>query len=203
MEVASLSAFRHDPDQFYNWIRPLASHMLSAQPNPAHLALARLEKAGYIESLITQNIDGLHVRAGSKHVLEIHGTFNTLTCVGCYKKYPIYSVIDRFMEAGEVPRCPGCHSVLKPDVILFEEQLPKQIWQQAQEACNNCDLLLVAGTSLEVMPSAGLPARALDKGARLIMINRNETFMDSRADVLIHDDVASVIPGITSEVLGE
>jgi NAD-dependent deacetylase len=202
MEVASLSTFRYDPEKFFAWLRPLASHMLAAGPNEAHLSLAKLEQTGHIKAVITQNIDGLHHRAGSKRVYEIHGTFNSLTCTGCFIQHPSDNLIRPFIENGEIPRCPDCGRILKPDVILFEEQLPVRVWLKAQEITNKSDLMLVAGTSLEVMPSALLPVRALDRGAKLIMINKGETYVDVRADVLIRRDVAEVIPQIAREISG-
>ena len=134
MEVASLTTFRHHPERFFTWIRPLARGILSAPPNPAHQALARLEQAGYINTIITQNIDGLHQRAGSKNVLEVHGSFRSLTCVGCYQQYTAADFLAPFLETGEIPLCPACEHILKPDVVLFEEQLPVHIWLEAQEA---------------------------------------------------------------------
>jgi NAD-dependent deacetylase len=202
MEVASLSAFRYNPEKFFEWLRPLASHLLSADPNPAHDSLARLEKAGYIKTIITQNIDALHQRAGSKNVLEVHGTFETLTCIQCYRQVKSDSFIDPYINDGVIPRCPDCEGILKPDVVLFEEQLPVRTWLNAQNTCESCDLMLVAGTSLEVMPVAGLPMRAVERGAHLIIINKSETYIDPRADVSIRGDVAEYIPKIASELLG-
>jgi NAD-dependent deacetylase len=201
MEVASLSAFRYDPKKFFEWLRPLASHMLNAEPNPAHKSLARLERAGYINTIITQNIDTLHQRAGSKHVLEVHGTFESLTCVQCYHQYESGNFINPYIDDGVIPQCPKCEGILKPDVVLFEEQLPIRTWLQAQNASECCDLMLIAGTSLEVMPVAGLPTRAVERGARLIIINQSETYIDPRADVLIRGDVAEYIPKIASLLL--
>jgi NAD-dependent deacetylase len=201
MEVASLSTFRYDPEKFFAWLRPLASHMLSALPNPGHLALAELEHAGYLKTLVTQNIDALHQRAGSDNILEIHGTLNTLTCAVCYKKYFSTGIIESYIRDGAIPHCSACKGLLKPDVILFEEQLPVRTWHKALHACRTCDLLLVAGTSLEVMPSAGLPMRAVENGAHLILVNRTETYIDVRADVILRGDVAEIIPQIAAEVI--
>lgn len=201
MQVASLSTFRHDPKQFFEWLRPLASHMLGALPNPAHRALAALEQAGYIKTVITQNIDALHQRAGSRRVLEIHGTFNTLSCVGCFNQFPADDLIQPYLEHGEIPYCPQCGAILKPDVILFEEQLPVRTWTEAEKAAKTCDLMLVVGTSLEVMPSAGLPMRALENGARLLIVNHTPTYLDVRADVIIRANVADSMPQLAAEVL--
>jgi NAD-dependent deacetylase len=201
MEVASLSTFRVQPHKFFAWLRPLASHMWTALPNPAHLALARLEEAGTVKAVITQNIDGLHARAGSKTVYEIHGTLNSLTCTGCFQQVSASGYLDEFVDKGELPYCPHCGRLLKPDVILFEEQLPVKVWQKAEQAARSCDLMVVCGTSLEVMPSAGLPVRALDNGAKLVIVNQTTTYVDVRASVLIRGNVADIIPLIEKEVL--
>lgn len=201
MEVASLTAFRYDPELFYKWLHPLAVHMLSAQPNPAHFALAILQDAGYISTIITQNIDGLHTRAGAKNVLEIHGTLNTLTCIQCFRQVGSEGIIQDYINDCIVPHCQVCGGILKPDVILYEEQLPVKIWLKAEEASRNCDLMLIAGTSLEVMPSAKLPIFALDNGARVIIVNNTDTYIDVRADIIIRSDVADIFPQITTEVL--
>jgi NAD-dependent deacetylase len=201
MEVASLTLFRHQPEKFFDWMRPLARQIMEARPNPAHLALARLEEAGYIRAVITQNIDGLHQRAGSRQVYEVHGTFQSLTCIGCYQKFAAQGYIEPYLEEGVIPRCPHCLQVLKPDVILFEEQLPIHAWLSAQQACRQCDLILVAGSSLEVTPVANLPYEAVQNDAKLIMINQTPTYLDMRAAVLLRGDVAEVIPRLAREVI--
>ena len=178
MEVASLTAFRRHPQQFFEWLRPLATRMVNAEPNPAHRALAALEKKGYIQTTITQNIDNLHQRAGAKNVLEVHGTLSTLSCIQCYRQYPSDEYIEAYIQEGEIPRCPHCDSILKPDAVLFEEQLPAQIWLQAKNACQACDLMIVAGSSLVVMPVAGLPMEAVHHGASILVINRTNTYVD-------------------------
>ncbi len=200
MEVASITAFRQHPDRFFEWLRPLASHMLDAHPNAAHLALAELEAAGQLQTIITQNIDGLHQRAGSKHVLEVHGTLTTLSCVGCYQQISSQGYIDRFIRRGTIPRCPECQRILKPDTVLFEEQLPAKIWLQARKAAERCELMIVAGSSLVVMPVAGLPMKALEHGAKLIIINQSSTYLDERAAVLLNGDVAEIIPALAENI---
>ncbi len=201
MEVASLSAFRHDPDKFYTWLRPLAMQMLAAQPNPAHAAMAKLQALGYLATIITQNIDGLHRRAGAQVVLEVHGSLDTLTCTNCYRKAPASAVIDDYLEHSIIPYCQVCGCVLKPDIILYEEQMPIDTWRKAEIASHHCELMLVVGTSLEVMPSARLPYDALDHGSHLVIINNSSTYMDERADVVIRGDVAEVLPQMVDEVL--
>jgi len=198
-EVASLSAFRYRPEKFFAWMRPLATGIVKAQPNPAHMALADLEQVGSLQYVITQNIDGLHRRAGSHQVLEVHGSMDSLTCIGCYKRFASGDFMEPYLETGQIPHCPECCDILKPDVVLFEEQLPASIWLQAQKVCEDCDLLLVAGSSLEVMPVAGLPLRALEHGATLILVNQSPTYLDEQADFVFNDDVAVILPYLAAE----
>lgn len=201
LEVASLNTFRTDPEQFFAWFRPLASQLFNARPNSAHLALADLERRGYVKTIITQNIDTLHQKAGSKTVIEMHGTMQTLTCTQCYHQVQAEPYLAAFVERGEIPHCPQCGQILKPDVILFGEQLPQSAWYNAQRETRGCDLMLVAGSSLEVLPVAGLPMQALDRGAHLIIINNTPTYLNIRADVAILEDVATTLPAITERVL--
>jgi NAD-dependent deacetylase len=202
VEVASLSAFRHNPEQFYKWFHPLAIQIFTAKPNPAHLALAQLQAVGYITTIITQNIDGLHSRAGAVNVLEVHGTLDTLSCTNCYRQIPSAEIMEEYINNCSIPHCQLCGSILKPDIILYDEQLPIKTWSKAEEAVKTCELMLVIGTSLEVMPSAKLPIQAMDHGAHLIIVNNADTFMDVRADVVIRADVAEVLPQIMNEVMG-
>ncbi|MDD2694537.1 MAG: NAD-dependent deacetylase [Anaerolineales bacterium] len=201
LEVASLNAFRYNPRKFYAWLQPLAEKIYQAQPNPAHLAIADLEASGHIDTIITQNIDRLHQRAGSRQVLEVHGSLETLTCTHCFKKGDSAPYIEPYLHSGVVPLCASCGHVLKPDVILFGEQLPHRAWQLAQQASKRCDLMLVVGSSLEVLPVAGLPMRALEHGAHLIIINNSETYLDTRADVVFSEDAAAILP-LIEEALG-
>ncbi len=201
LEVASALAFRYDPIRFFEWLRPLATRIFTAQPNPAHLAVNRLQEMGYVKTVITQNIDGLHQKAGSQNVLEVHGTFETMTCIDCYTKVSSIPFLSPYIHEGVIPRCPKCQGVLKPDVILFGEQMPYQPWLQAQKASRHCDLMIVAGSSLEVLPVARLPMQAIENGAHLIIINHTPTYLDVRADVVFSEDVAIILPQIVSEVL--
>jgi NAD-dependent deacetylase len=201
MVVASLHAFRQNPLAFYEWVKPLVGSLRAARPNPAHLALAQLESLGLLSTIITQNIDMLHTRAGSQHVLEVHGHLREATCLCCCRVLPAAALLDGWLERGELPRCPDCGNTLKPNVILFGEQLPAQIFLEASQAARRCDLMIVAGSSLEVFPVAELPCLAADGGARLIIVNREPTCMDARAAVVIRDDVALALPAVVEEVL--
>lgn len=201
LEVASLNTFRTNPESFFAWFRPLASQIFYAQPNRAHIALAALEQNGFVSSVITQNVDMLHQKAGSKTVIEMHGTMQTLTCSQCYHQVQAEPYLEPFVAHGEIPHCPKCNQTLKPDVILFGEQLPQAAWYKAQKEARQCDLMLVVGSSLEVLPVAGLPMQALDRGAHLIIINNTPTYLNVRADVTVLEDVSTILPAITERVL--
>lgn len=201
LEVASLTTFRTHPERFFEWFRPLAGQIFNAQPNPAHRALAELEQAGIVQTIITQNIDMLHQKAGSRHVIEMHGTLQTLSCTHCYRKFDSFAYVQLFIEEGTLPFCSHCGGILKPDVILFGEQLPQSAWFEAQKEARRCDLMVVAGSSLEVLPVAGLPMQAVDRGAHLIVINNSPTYINVRADVVIMGDVAAILPEIAKRAL--
>lgn len=201
LEVASLSSFRTRPELFYQWFHPLAGRIFAAQPNPAHLAAARLENEGHLKTIITQNIDMLHQKAGARRVIEVHGTLRTLTCTQCFRKADSMDHLPAYLASGQVPVCRRCGGILKPDVILFGEQLPQKAWREAETACCDCDLLLVAGSSLEVLPVASLPMTALDHGAHLVIINQTPTYINVRSDVAMIGDVAELLPRITEQVL--
>ncbi|MCC7117240.1 MAG: NAD-dependent deacylase [Anaerolineales bacterium] len=201
LDVASLQTFRTAPEKFFAWFRPLAGQIYHAQPNVAHLALAALEKAGKLVSIITQNIDLLHQKAGSNSVIETHGSLQTLTCTQCYQRVNAEPYVDAFIETGDLPHCSTCGGVLKPDVILFGEQLPQAAWMKAQTAARQCDLMIVIGSSLEVLPVAGLPMQALERGAHLAIVNHTPTYLNVRADVVFDQDVSLVIPAIVEKVL--
>ena len=203
MTVASLASFRYQPEEFFNWVRPLVKLMIDAEPNPAHTALAALEQAGFLHGIITQNIDDLHGKAGSKRVYEIHGHMREATCTSCYRKHNAETLIIAFACTGVLPYCDECGGLLKPDIILFGEQLPKIIVSEAQALIDDADLIVVAGSSMEVIPAASMPIPALNAGAKLIIINNEPTYLDIRADFVIRDDVAEVLPMILQEVLRE
>jgi NAD-dependent deacetylase len=200
LEAASLNTFRADPEKFYAWFRPIAEQIFDAKPNQAHLALAELEKEGHIRSTVTQNIDLLHQKAGSRNVIELHGSLATLSCTQCFRQVEAFPYLKPYVEKGETPKCPACGAVLKPDVILFGEQLPQKAWYDAQRACRACDLMMVAGSSLEVLPVASLPIQAIDRGAHLVILNNSSTYLDVRADSVLLGDVADIIPALAEQV---
>lgn len=203
LEVASQMTFRTHPERFFSWFRPLAGSIIEAQPNQAHQALAELEKQKKLQAVITQNIDILHQKAGASRVIEIHGTLATLTCTQCYQKFDHRQFLQSFIQEAALPYCPACGALLKPDVILFGEQLPQKAWYEAQSEARRCDLMLVIGSSLEVLPVAGLPMQAVDRGAHLIIINNSPTYISVRADINIYEDVSLIVPAITELVLND
>jgi NAD-dependent deacetylase len=201
MQVASLTAFRKNPQAFYEWILPLARKMATARPNPAHLALAGLEAAGRLDGVVTQNIDGLHREAGSRTVVELHGNIRQAICVRCYRIFTTQRILERLEDDLTIPHCPECGGVLKPDVVLYGEQLPYKAVHQAEALIEHGDLVLVIGSSLEVMPAAGMPVPALNRGARLIIANRDPTYLDQRADVILRQDLAQILPELAHKVM--
>ncbi|NCC31676.1 MAG: NAD-dependent deacylase [Chloroflexia bacterium] len=198
VEVASLRAFRRNPDRFYAWLQNLLEPMLAAQPNPAHLALAELERVGKIHAVITQNIDGLHQAGGSRKVYELHGHLRQATCQDCDRQVPMTSLLGE-IRRGVAPRC-GCGGAFKPNVVLFDEPLPQGVFWLAQKALEECDLVLVAGTSLEVAPACDLPLIALRRKARLVIVNLEATYLDDMADAVLRGDVATIMPALANQV---
>jgi NAD-dependent deacetylase len=196
--IASSFSFRLQPQVFYEWARPLVRKLLEAEPNPAHRALAELEEMGLLKAVITQNIDDLHQKAGSKRVFELHGNMRHATCLKCRQVVPIQGMMERFLEEGEMPYC-SCGGLLKPNVVLIGEQLPRWVLLEAWGEAERCDLMMVVGSSLEIVPAAEIPFVAQRCGARAIVVNHQPTPLDSQADVVIHQDVAEVLPQIIGE----
>ncbi len=196
MEAASMRTFLTNPQRFYDWLRPLMDMMLAAEPNPAHVALAELERMGKLQTVVTQNIDYLHQRAGSHNVYELHGNINTATCLKTGERVAIEPLIDEVRD-GRVPRDPDGHPY-KPDIVLFGEALPEMALIQSHIAAEHSSVFLVVGTSLEVYPAASLPMTAAQCGARIIVVNLGETYIDQQAEVVIRDDVATALPAIVA-----
>ena len=195
-EVASLTAFSEHPEKFYNWIKTLFLQARSAKPNPAHIYLSLMEKRGIIKSIITQNIDGLHQESGAKRVIELHGSARTATCPNCSSTFAADYLFELFISDGNLPACPQCGNVIKPDIVLFEEMLPEKAWRSAHQEVRKADLILVIGSSLEVYPASTLPHIAVRNGAKLVINTFSKTPMDTYADVLLPMDVTKSIPEI-------
>jgi NAD-dependent deacetylase len=200
MSVASFSGFVEHPQGFYDWVRPLAQKMLIAQPNLAHRALAELETMGRVHAVITQNIDDLHQRAGSKRVLEVHGHMREATCIRCFHMVSARPLMDKFITDGTMPTCEVCGGVMKPNVVLYGEMLPARVIYEAEQESKTCDVMLVAGSSLEIAPAADLPLVAKKHGAALIIVNKTATMADAHATVVLREDVAKALPRIVDAV---
>jgi NAD-dependent deacetylase len=186
LQQLSASGFNRNPEGFYRASRELFSTISRAEPTLAHRLLVRLEQLRKLDAVVTQNIDGLHHAAGSTKVYEVHGTFRTGHCTRCGTGCEMASYYSD-IESGRlrVPLCSECVVPIKPDIVLFEELLPVDAWQGAVEAAENCDLMLVFGSSLVVYPAAELPMIALSKGAPLVIVNLESTPYDNAATVAI------------------
>lgn len=195
-EDFTIDSFLDDPRAFYRRIAPLLRVIRDAAPNSGHFALAELESQGLLQAVITQNIDGLHQAAGSRHVLEVHGSFKTGTCQSCGKKGNTADLLFQ-LERGEEPDCPYCHGVVKPDVTLFGEDMPPD-FQLAHREAMKCDCMLVVGSSLQVAPVGYLPRYS----KKLLIINRGTTPYDDLAQVVISGASANVLSLILQEVKG-
>lgn len=185
-EMLSHTYFVRHMEEFYDFMRNVMLYP-DAKPNRAHYALAKLEREGKLRAVITQNIDGLHQMAGSKSVIELHGNENRYYCLSCGKRYDMSCVT----ETTGVPRC-ECGGTIRPDVVLYEESLNEKDLRLAIRYAQETDLMVVAGTSLVVYPVAGL-VEYLSSGARLVILNRDPTPYDSRADLVIREDLVEVL----------
>jgi NAD-dependent deacetylase len=188
MEVAHIDVFERDPKRFWSYYRPRFQALGDKQPNAAHEALAELERRGLIEGVITQNIDRLHRAAGSRKVIEVHGSIETSSCTACGTGFGLDQVDDLFDE-GEVARCAACGGPVKPDVVLFGELLPAEAMARATELAEGADLMLCVGSSLAVHPVAGLPQLTLDRGGRLAIVTKGETPYDGDAELKLEGEV--------------
>lgn len=188
--IISHSFYQRNPEEFYRFYK---NKMLfpEAKPNAAHLALARLEQQGRLKAVITQNIDGLHQAAGSREVLELHGSVHRNYCTRCGRFYDLEAI----MRMEGVPRC-DCGGIIKPDVVLYEEGLDQKTLQKAVSYIRQAEVLIVGGTSLTVYPAAGL----IDyyQGSKLVLINRDVTPMDSRADLVISGKIGGILGKIVN-----
>jgi NAD-dependent deacetylase len=184
--IISHSFFMQNTEEFYRFYRDRMIYE-NAKPNAAHLALARLEKQGKLRAVITQNIDGLHQAAGSREVLELHGSIMRNTCMRCGKKYGL----DAIIHSGDmVPHC-TCGGIIKPDVVLYEEGLDDEVMARALNYIADADMLIIGGTSLIVYPAAGLVRYY--NGKKLVLINKSVTSMDGLANLVIHEKIGEVL----------
>ena len=195
-EAVSHSFFINYPDEFYDFYKKNLIYT-DAEPNKCHEALYELEKMGKLKGIVTQNIDGLHQMAGSKKVYELHGSVLRNTCTHCQTKYSLEDMM-KLRDNEGIPRCSKCGAIIKPDVVLYEEGLDEYTLYSAIHAIEQADLLIVGGTSLVVYPAAGLINYF--HGKHLVLINKDSTNMDSKADLVIHDSIGKVLDDSLCEV---
>jgi NAD-dependent deacetylase len=169
--------------------------MKDALPNRAHLAIKALEDTGKLVAVVTQNIDRLHHKAGNSpdKIIEIHGTAFSVSCLSCGKTYDRDDIQERISSGVEVPYCDECSGILKPDTVSFGQAMPQDKMAQAIRHARECDLCIVLGSSLVVYPAASVPVSAVESGAKLMIINRDETSLDSMADMVIHESVSKAL----------
>jgi NAD-dependent deacetylase len=199
MEYATIEAFHRDPVKVWDFYARRFDVLLQAKPNAAHLALAELERAGYVEAVVTQNIDRLHELAGSKDVVEVHGSIRTSSCLACGRAEAFDEVV-RLLETAPAPACATCGSILKPDVVMFGELLPVAAIDRADQLARNARLLLVVGSSLGVYPVADLPRVTLESGGMLAIVNRDPTPYDHAATITIHASAAETLTAVLAEL---
>jgi NAD-dependent deacetylase len=194
----NIEIMKSDPTFFWKLARRIAPTLLKASPNPGHVALVELEHLGKIKGIITQNIDGLHQVAGSNVVFEVHGSLRSFTCMDCNAKYTQEEIVPKIFKG--IPKCEQCGGFLKPDVVLFGESLPLDQIQKSVSVAEEADLILVAGSALEVFPVNQLPETVIGHGGKLIIVNEEPTWLDNQAVVVIHEKTGQILPKIVQEL---
>ena len=201
-EVATIAAFERDPERVWGWYGPRIASLLEAEPNAGHRALAELEQRGLVQAVITQNIDTLHSRAGSREVVEVHGSIRRAVCLHCGAPEPLDGVLEQLARR-DTPQCRACGAILKPDVVLFGELLPAAPMARAERLAEEARLLLVIGTTLEVWPAGGLPERTKLRGGAVAIVNRGPTAFDDRADLRIDGAAGDVLAAVLAIAAAE
>lgn len=200
-EFAALHTFRRDPAVTWTFYRDRLHVMRGVQPNPGHFALAELEQLGFVRAIITQNVDGLHAAAGSRHVLEMHGSLRVAVCTSCGREVDIQVAIDDFdPEQGRLPLCLVCPAprVLKPGVVLFGQPMPPAL-DKALALLDDCELLIVCGSTLQVFPVAAMPARVKQNGGRVAIVNMGETLYPA-ADLTLEAATGELLPLVVEQL---
>ncbi|MFX0102095.1 MAG: NAD-dependent protein deacylase [Candidatus Hodarchaeota archaeon] len=195
-------SFERDPTAFFEMAKDLGMTIFSAKPNVNHNACTKLQEMGKMDNIITQNIDDLHQKSGSKNVIELHGNLKSCECTKCKKKFPIEILVEKALVKGLIPPpCDACREgILKPDAVFFGEALPQDKLERAIEVASNCDLFLVLGSSLLVYPAAILPKLAVDNGAQLAIVNIQETPYDPLATITLNLPLREVLPRIVENL---
>ena len=195
MEYATISAFRRDPAKVWEFYALRFEALSRAEPNAGHLALAELERGGFVRAVVTQNIDGLHTRAGSADVIEVHGSIRTASCPACGERMALADLVEALGD-DPAPGCARCGEILKPDVVMFGELLPVGALERAQQLVRTAGMLLVVGSSLEVYPVAALPDEALAAGASLAIVNQAPTPYDGLAEVRVDGPAGATLAAL-------
>jgi NAD-dependent deacetylase len=195
-EVANIDAFRRDPARVWEFYGLRLEGLAQVEPNDGHRALAELERRGWIRGVVTQNVDGLHQRAGSREVVEVHGSLREAHCVHCGVRTPMADAVASL----PLPPCPECGDVLKPGVVMFGELLPAPAIERAQQLAAEARLLLVVGSSLEVHPVAALPGETLAAGGVVAIVNRGDTPWSSRAELVIDGGAGEILGALAAAV---
>jgi NAD-dependent deacetylase len=197
MEVAHIDAFRSDPVRFWSFYGQRFATLGAKRPNGAHRALASMEERGLLDAVITQNIDMLHRKAGTRELIEVHGSIASCSCLSCGESVSLEELRARLqLEADGVPRCAACGAPLKPDVVLFGELLPEQALERARELCEHADVLLCIGSSLEVHPVAGLPRITHAAGGAVAILTQGPTPLEELASVRLRGDVVDELQAL-------
>lgn len=185
-------------EKYWQMSREFYEPLQNAQPNAAHKAIVELEKMGKLDCVITQNVDNLHQKAGNspEKVIELHGTAISVSCLSCRKKYTRAEIQSWLISGVRVPKCQECGGILKPDTVSFGQPMPPRETEEAFYRARNCDLFIVIGSSLVVQPAASVPLEAKNHGAKLIIINREPTYHDAYADVVIHGSAGEIMSKI-------
>ncbi len=198
MEYADIRAFLRSPEKVWSMLREMGEVILRAEPSPAHKALGLLEKAGLLNAVITQNVDGLHQMAGSVNVIEYHGNHRRLVCLGCSETSPF---TEESMKVLPYPVCARCGKALKPDVVFFGEQIPAHASSGAAREAAACRVMIIIGTSGVVYPAADVPFMAAERGAAIVEINVAPTpFTSSITDCFLEGNASTILPGILNEL---
>ncbi|MET8578273.1 Sir2 family NAD-dependent protein deacetylase [Streptomyces sp. NPDC005012] len=202
-KLVTYDHYMNDPEiRRRSWAMRRDTGVLTAEPNAAHLAVAELERSGVPVRVITQNVDGLHQKAGmpDRKVLELHGSLRSVVCTRCHARRPMPEVLAR-LDAGEAdPACAGCGGVLKPATVMFGERLDPEVLGQALAVAKACEVFVAVGTSLQVHPAAGLAGVAADHGARLVVVNAEETPYDELADEVVREPIGTALPRLLREL---
>ena len=186
--------------EYWSMRRELIPSLLEARPNPAHEALATLEQLGKLAGIITQNIDGLHQDSGCSHVIELHGTNRSAACLSCGLQWPIENIQLRLEDGDLDPHCPDCDGLIKPETVSFGQSMPTDAMDASYVLAEDCDLMLMIGSSLEVHPAASIPPHASRSGAQLLFINRTETPYDALAEIICRESAGEFMTFLLDEI---